>query len=259
MSTEKTCFVIAPIGEDGSETRERSNTVFEEVIKDVAQDYGYDCKRADHIDEPGIITNQVIGHIVESELVVADLTNKNPNVFYELAVRHAHEKPVIQILNKNQELPFDVATQRTIDIDLGNFSVTRRAKQQIGNQIEEIEANDFEIENPVSVAGYIRELRQSGEPEKQQLAEFTEILNELNAKIHSIEKDIQEIGSTRTGIDAEELQTMLLELGEIDNRLGNVYSDIGHDTFGEEEVKEEIESIGDEIHKLRRWIRSQKD
>jgi len=50
--------------------------------------------RADKISEPGIITTQIIGHIVDAELVIADLTDKNPNVFYELAIRHAIRNPI---------------------------------------------------------------------------------------------------------------------------------------------------------------------
>lgn len=191
MSEQKICFVISPIGSEESDTRERADTVFGDVIEEVVGDFGYTSMRADHISEPGIITNQVIEHVVESELVIADLTGKNPNVFYELAVRHAHQKPVIQLINKDEDIPFDVATQRTINIDLGDFATTNRAQEQITEQIQEIEENDFQVENPVSVAGKIRELRQSEEPEKQTLAEFTETLNEINSKMRSIEQELE--------------------------------------------------------------------
>lgn len=189
---EKVCFVISPIGEEGSETRERSDRVYEDVIKEVVDEFGYVCKRADDIEEPGLITNQIITHIVESELVVADLTEKNPNVFYELAVRHAHRKPVIQLINRNESIPFDVSAQRTIKIDLDDFSTTRNAQEQMKGQIKQIEADDFDPENPVSLAGHIRDLEESGEPEKQQLAKLTETLNDLNSSIRSIENDIQD-------------------------------------------------------------------
>ena len=58
--TKKKCFVISPIGEEGSEMRERSNKVLEHIIKPPVEECGYECMRADEIAEPGIITSQII-------------------------------------------------------------------------------------------------------------------------------------------------------------------------------------------------------
>jgi len=58
--SQKTCFVIAPIGEPGSETRKRSDKLLKYVIAPTVQACGYaDAIRADQIGEPGIITRQV--------------------------------------------------------------------------------------------------------------------------------------------------------------------------------------------------------
>lgn len=260
MSESKTCFVIAPIGGEGSETRKRSDTVFKQVVQEVVENFGYECKRADHIEEPGIITNQVIEYIVESELVVADLTNKNPNVFYELAVRHAHEKPVIQLINSDQDIPFDVATQRTININLDDFSTTKNAQEKIENQIEEIESNEFEVENPVSVAGHIRDLRESGEPEKQQLAEFTELLNEINSKIHSIEKGIEDPQKLLPPEYLEEIQNRMGEQSserfhrDIDiahHELNQLIDKIAENEIETDELKKELKRLEHRISRLR--------
>jgi hypothetical protein len=86
---EKTCFVIAPIGEADSEDRKRSDQVVNFVITPAVAECGYKPIRADKISEQGIITSQVIEHIVNDPLVIADLTKQNANVFYELAIRHA--------------------------------------------------------------------------------------------------------------------------------------------------------------------------
>ena len=92
MATEpekKTCFVISPIGEPESDTRKRADKILKYVIDPSVERRGYKAVRADHISEPGMITSQVIQHIVDDDLVIADLTDRNPNVFYELALRHA--------------------------------------------------------------------------------------------------------------------------------------------------------------------------
>ena len=86
---KKSCFVIAPIGEAESDTRKRSDQVLRHIIRPAVEVCGYQAIRADEIDKPGVITSQVIQHVVGDPLVVADLTETNPNVFYELAIRHA--------------------------------------------------------------------------------------------------------------------------------------------------------------------------
>lgn len=268
MSEEKTCFVLAPIGSEGTETRERSDTVFEDVIREVVEDFDYECIRADHLDQPGSIKNQVIELIVESELVIADLTDKNPNVFYELAVRHAHRRPVIQLINKDQEIPFDVATQRTIDIDLGDFSTTKQAQNKIRNQIKEIESNEFEVENPVSVAGRIRELKESEEPEKQELAEFTETLNEINSKVRSIEKEVNNSVKTvppevlekvESNIEGEEYRKILNDLQRINMKCSEICHEMKEEDTITAEIMNEMNNLNQLIAKLRYEVETAKD
>lgn len=55
----------------------------------------WEVTRGDAESNPDSITNQIVKRIVESELIVADLTGHNPNVFYELAIAHGYQRPVI--------------------------------------------------------------------------------------------------------------------------------------------------------------------
>src|SRR5437870_8180471 len=112
--SDKTCFVISPIGERGSVDRRRADGVLNEIIRAALESRGYKVERADHDKTPGIVTERIINKILDADLVVADLTGLNPNVMYELAVRHAAGKPVIQILEEGQALPFDIRSQNTI-------------------------------------------------------------------------------------------------------------------------------------------------
>src|SRR5918911_595234 len=102
------CFVIGPIGEPESETRRRSDQVYKYIVAPVVEPRGYKLLRADKIGSPGVITSQVIDHVVNASLVVADLSERNANAFYELAVRHAFRKPVLQLSSIEWELPFDL-------------------------------------------------------------------------------------------------------------------------------------------------------
>ena len=60
----------------------------------------------------GLITKAIIEQIITADLVIADLTGNNPNVFYELAIRHSYRKPTIQIVKGEIDIPFDVANMR---------------------------------------------------------------------------------------------------------------------------------------------------
>lgn len=89
---------------------------------------------------------------MEDDLVVADLTEHNPNVFYELAIRHARRKPVIHIISEGEKIPFDVANSRTIYFNHRDLDSVVDSKQKMKEQIKYLENNPDDIETPVSVA-----------------------------------------------------------------------------------------------------------
>jgi len=151
-TNEKICFVIAPIGESGSDSRKRSDQVLEHIIRPAVESCGYKAVRADEIAEPGMITNQIIRHVVEDPLVIADLTGQNANVFYELAIRHAVRKPLVQIIDKVEAIPFDVRSMRTIGVDHRDLDSVEKAKSEIKKQIQFFEESSSSLETPISVA-----------------------------------------------------------------------------------------------------------
>lgn len=183
MAKKKICFVIAPIGEEESEVRKRSDQILKHVIEPSASECGYKTIRADKIDKPGIITSQVIQHVVEDPLIIADLTGHNPNVFYELAIRHAIRKPFIQIIKKGERIPFDVAGTRTINVDHRDLDSVGEAKNEIVNQIKFLEQDASNIETPISVSLDLQILRQSDDPEHRSLADIMSTLTELPSRI----------------------------------------------------------------------------
>ena len=151
MVDNKECFVICPIGEADSETREHSDLTYNYIIKPVVEEFGYSPNRADLVKESGMITTQIIEKIIDSPLVIADLTDSNPNVFYELAIRHVVEKPYIQMIKSNQEIPFDINGMRTILFGT-DLKQADDAKKELRKHIESIKNNKFKPVNPVTHA-----------------------------------------------------------------------------------------------------------
>ncbi len=149
MTKARKCFIITPIGEIGSRTFRDAKGVIESSIRPVLTKYGFkDIKPAYEIKESGMIGNQIIERILFDDLVVANLTGVNPNVMYELAVRHVISKPIIHICDRNTILPFDIKDCRTIFYD-NDMLGARELESEFEKYVREI---DFSIEyndNPI--------------------------------------------------------------------------------------------------------------
>jgi hypothetical protein len=186
---KRICFVISPIGVEGSDIRRRADQVLRHIISPAAEASGFSTVRADQISEPGLITTQVIQHIIDDPLVIADLTGSNPNVFYELAIRHAIRKPLVQIIQKDEKIPFDVAGMRTIPVDHRDLDSAQEARTEIEKQVEAIlKRKPEDIESPISVSVELQALRHSENPEERSLAQFGAAIGDLRTDIAAIEK-----------------------------------------------------------------------
>jgi len=183
LKTPKACFVIAPIGEEGTETRRRSDQVLTHIIKPAAKECGYETVRADEISEPGIITSQILQHLIDDDLVIADLSDKNPNVFYELAVRHTVKKPIVQIIQSEETIPFDVAPSRTIHFDHRDLDSVANCGAELVKQIRAVEKDPSKVDSPISVAIDLKYLNQSENPLEKSNAEIISMLQELRTMV----------------------------------------------------------------------------
>jgi hypothetical protein len=151
----KTCFYITPIGIDGSEQRKHSDLFLGSLVEPAVEPFGLKVVRADGIDTPGIITRQIVDYLLKSKLVIADLSFHNPNVFYELALRHASRLPIVQIIRGSESVPFDVNQMRTVVIDTSDiYSLVPKLelyRSEIANQVRRaLEAGEA-VDTPISV------------------------------------------------------------------------------------------------------------
>lgn len=193
-SKHKSCFIVTPIGGDATATRRATDGLVAAVFRPVLEAKGFYPLPAHEIAAPGSITQQVIQHLLDDELVIANLTELNNNVMYELAVRHCVRKPVVVVAHEDTKLPFDITTERTIFFRNDMAGVLDMQKL-LSAAIDEALA-DPEPENPVyrgKMASVIKEI-QAPEPQTAILAE----LNELKSIVTTLSGEVKR--ATRTGL-----------------------------------------------------------
>ena len=151
---EATCFYIAPIGSPDTEERKHSDLFLGSLIEPALQSFNLTVVRADNIDRPGIITRQVMEFIIKSRLVIVDLSYHNPNVFYELAIRHMMRLPIVQIVRKIDSIPFDISQMRTVIIDTTDiYTLVPRIptyQSEISSQVRRALEDADAVETPIS-------------------------------------------------------------------------------------------------------------
>lgn len=180
----KKCFYITPIGEKSSVQYSKLEGLKENVLKPVLKSIGYELEVAHTIDSPGSINDQIFERIVNSELVIVNLTGLNPNVMYELAVRHSYGKPCVMICESDTKLPFDLLAERTIffeDTIKGSGELKVDLESKIKSALDG--GNDNPVTRAVTKAAILEGNSSENEPLKLILSE----LNLLGKRLDNLE------------------------------------------------------------------------
>jgi hypothetical protein len=158
MADIKTCYIIGPISEPDSKQRKWANFVRKHIVKPAVTSCGYaEPARADDQDT-GLIMQGVIEQMFDAKLVIADLTDHNPNVFYELGIRHCAQKPVIHLIKNGQLPPFDLGNNKAIFIDR-DHEVVEQAVNDIKTRIQAIENNPHQFHSDVQLYMRLKQLK----------------------------------------------------------------------------------------------------
>jgi hypothetical protein len=185
MSTEeKTCFVISPIGDEESDTRKEADDLLNGLIKPEVDKLGYKVNRGDNIKETGSITSQVIRETINAKIVIAVLNKQNPNVFYELAIRHFVRKPLILLAKYDEKIPFDIFQERVVKYNPSELTSINSAREDIRKFIEQFESDSNEnIVTPISAAIEVTKYMTSDDPNLSILGEILQRLDILSSKM----------------------------------------------------------------------------
>ena len=190
----KTCFIISRIGGDGTQEREKADEKLNHFFTPVLKELGYSAVRADQEETPGSISRSIVERIINSEMIIADISDKNPNVFYEIAIRNAVKKPIIIIRSPEQKPPFDIQDKRAIAVDMSKPNIWRPAMNKLKKQIESAE------ENPSSASESILSDFTSTietEPKEDKESVLLRTVKDMQGQLRRIAKDIKPIPPLR--------------------------------------------------------------
>lgn len=135
-------FVIMPFGEGFDE-------VYTFFIAETLTAAGYEVVRADNVRAQQNILKDIVLGLARSDLVVADLTDSNPNVFYELGIAHGLRRPVILLAQRIDEVPFDLRSYRVISYST-HFAEIRMARSRLLEAAREAMDGNIPFGSPVT-------------------------------------------------------------------------------------------------------------
>ncbi|WP_425063174.1 hypothetical protein [Pyruvatibacter mobilis] len=228
------CFLISPIGDSGSEIRKHADMLMGAIIEPALKriDENIVVERADKSNISGMITDEIIQKIINFDIVIADLTYLNPNVFYELGIRHSSGKPTIHISLVDTAIPFDNLGHRVIFYDGEDWHSMKDAENRIVESIRETQKSSYSVSNPVTHAQASFKLSSSADPKEK-------IISDLSNKVETLENRYLELTNynsrrinsvlsnpKRNELEKRELKINRINLpDEIDARGGVLFSD----------------------------------
>lgn len=222
--SKKTAFILMPFADNFSD-------VYKFLISESLENAGYAVKRADDIKSQKNIIGDIIGGIIDCDLIVADLTGANPNVYYELGIAHALNKKVILITQEIDELPFDLRSYRVIGYST-HFAKMNQAKKDLNDLALEAFNNTLPFGNPVKDFGNIHK--------KLDVTETT-------------------LYSSKTDILTEDLglfdYSVMLEDGF--EEIGRIVTEVGNKLANE--VTPEISKSSEKLNSCKRNLKQQKN
>lgn len=182
------CFVISPIG------NEELDVVLDHIIRPAAKSAGIDSViRADEIHSSGKITTDIVGHLQGADIVVAILTARNANVFYELAIRHILRKPFVHLIKEGEEIPFDLKDNRAVIYGIRVDQANKAAERLAGTITTELGKEPHQIEVPLALAQAKADLERiaSKEPTSD-LSRIAEVLSRLDERMSALSNRLDE-------------------------------------------------------------------
>jgi|SRR6478609_2331873 len=228
MSDNPLCFVLMPFGTKKDPTGGPDinfDSVYEQAIRPAIEAAGMDAIRADEELTGGIIQKPMFERLLLCDFALADLTTANPNVFYELGVRHAvRPATTLAIFARHQSLPFDIAYLRSLSYELGEgnrfttseASALRGALTRRLTELRKVAREDAASDSPI-----FQLLTDYGAPDIQRLK--TDVFRDRVRYATGVKRELAE---ARQAGDVEALKSIEGRLGALDGIEAGVLVDL---------------------------------
>lgn len=130
-----------------------------------------------------MIDSQMIGLLLDADIVIADMSELNANAFYEMGIRHMAQKPIIHMFLRGTNIPFDVKPYRGIEFSREQFDDIGDAQLALKAAVEAALKPGFQVENPVTKARGAVKLKEHATPEMKLIwDELADIRQALSAR-----------------------------------------------------------------------------
>lgn len=194
---QSTCFTIMPFGD-------WFDDYYEDLYCPAIRAAGLEPKRADDLYRPSTIINDIWAYTQSAKMILADLTGKNPNVFYELGLAHALAKPAILITESINDVPFDLRSLRVLVYDKNQPDWGAVLQKNITNSIKEI------VDSPLeSVLPTFLSVKASAKP--KEVSAKDKMILEMKKDIDLLRMELRRgtVGELRTLRSASEAEMLL--------------------------------------------------
>lgn len=206
---KRVVFVVMPFSSTPTCTEAEWTEIFENVFRPAIEEAGYACERS----EPsvGSLTSSIIEKLHNSKIVLADLTDRNSNVFYELGVRHALSKRTILTTQDASHIPSDLRGYWYLPYGIRPAEV-RLFKESLGKLIGQIEEEPERSDNPVS--DYLGRARREifSFVERDNIKKLNALCTELSGNLIALE--VGDVSLLNTDCLQLLLQTLYIDPGD---------------------------------------------
>jgi hypothetical protein len=203
MQQRKKCFVIMPISKSKSCTACQWKSIFDAMIKPAitGSKLGFTCERSKP--RTGNAIKDILTKLNRADVVIADLTDMNPNVFYELGVRHTLRNRTILIAQDMKYVPFDLRSYWVV-IYKKDLSGVQDFKDRIRDIMKDMMNNPEQRDNPVGDFLGEKNISLLSQERSANLKKLTALVSECSYNLHSVDRILRLLDADKKGQSRKE-------------------------------------------------------
>lgn len=184
----KTCFVIMPIADMEDYEPGHFLRVYEHLVKPACHSAGFEASRADFVAASNYIIIDILKKILDSDMVICDLSGRNPNVLYELGVRQAFNLPTVLIKDVKTPKIFDIQGLRYTEYNHAlRIDEVEKERERIKQSLIETAENPHDINSMIQLLG----VQPAPLPNKLEISNETSVilesLKDISLRLSNIE------------------------------------------------------------------------